>query len=488
MLLVATCAAALWSTRVVLDSVTPVRKWARDVRYSATEQRREAARRLGSLTAEEIKTAVPALLDAIGDEDEQVAVTAVQSLGSAGQAALRGRDTGSTQVAIEALTAALKDGRAAVRTAAAKGMRTVVEGDTLETEAAGALTTALSGAMNDPSDAVRSMSAAALGSIGAHYTIDPPQALVEALDGDTSHGVRRASAQSLGRFRKGRDRVTLALLRALSVDEPGTRAACDSALDALRFDKGKPRSAAIVPALIEALGSRERRARYHAAAILGEIGPEAAVGIPSLIRMLQEPVNSDRDGLRSDPASWDPSGQAALALGRVAPGTRRAHEVIGALTEVIRAPGLGRRRAMAAEALAEFDRKQLEPAVPVLLAVLTETVGIAGPPAPSVCMALGRAAPGTPQAGEAVSALTAVLDSDWEYTRRNAAKALAGFGRQAGGALPRLRVAAVEGGRPFVRDAAAAAVAAIEAADGAPSVRGEPINASRTTSGRTDRP
>ena len=92
-----------------------------------------------------------------------------------------------------------------------------------------------------------------------------------------------------------------------------------------------------------------------------------------------------------------------------------------------------------------FDPKDIEPAMPVLLTVLSETVGDIGPPAPSVGMALGRAAATTARSAEAVAVLTKALDSRWEYTRREAARALAAFGGRASTAVP--RSAPRDGGR-----------------------------------------
>jgi hypothetical protein len=140
--------------------------------------------------------------------------------------------------------------------------------------------------------------------------------------------------------------------------------------------------------------------------------------------------------------------------------------VVGALVEVFRTPGLNQRRAVAAQALVGFDPKDIEPAMPVLLAVLSETVGDIGPPAPSVCMALGRTAAATPRSAEAVAVLTKALDSGWEYTRCEAARALAGFGGRASTAVPRLRALATGDEHRFVRDAASSALSTIgETAD-----------------------
>ncbi len=121
---------------------------------------------------------------------------------------------------------------------------------------------------------------------------------------------------------------------------------------------------------------------------------------------------------------------------------------------------------MAAGALARFDPVLIEPALPVLLDLLKETMGNDGPPAPSVCVAIGRAAPGTSWADRAIEALSAALDSRWEYTRAEAAAALAKFGPRARHTLPRLRDLGKTDRLASVRNAASAAAVRIEGASG----------------------
>jgi HEAT repeat protein len=466
MLLVGTCGAVLWAARSVFDSVAPVHRWAREIRHGNSDGRLEAARNLGSITAKDVGVAVPALVAGLRDEDESVAAMAAQSLAQTAQVAALAGDTGAARTVIRALTGALKERRAGVRAAAVEGLSTAVSAGPLGAGEAEALATALTGLLGDESEETRSMAAGALGAVGEHNPVPPPRALIAALEQDRSADVRAEAARSLGRFRTGRDAATLALLRFVEADEPQVRAACVAALGARSPVQAEPRSAAIVPALIAALASRERRVRYHAAYILGEIGPGAAAAVPTLVGMLREPADPEMSQGRVDPGGWDPACEAARALGRVVPGTPRTGEVVRALAEVVGAPGLGRRRAMAADALARFDPGQIEPTLPILLAVLSETAGELGPPAPSVCAAIGRAAAATPRGADAVAGLTKALDSGSEYTRCEAARALGGFGRRASEAVPRLRALATGDKHQLVRDAASSALATIgQAAD-----------------------
>jgi HEAT repeat protein len=466
MLLIGTIGAVVWAARIILDTAAPAHQWAREIRQGTIDRRQEAALRLRDVAPGELGVAVPALAAALRDDDESVVVAAAESLGQVGQASIRAGDAEAARTAVEALAVALGDQRPGVRTAAVGGLSNAIGAGPLEARSAGAIITALVGLLRDESPEIRSMAAGAFRPVGQHNPIPPPAGLVAALEGDRSAAVRTSAAHSLGQFRAGRDAATLALIRALGADEPQVRAACDEALNNLRLSKGQRRSVALVPALIVALAGRERRARYHVAAILGEIGSGAVTAVPALVGMLTEPADPELSRGRIDPISWDPACQAASALGDVAPGTPRAGDAVGALVEVFRTPGLSRRRAMAAQALVGFDPKDIEPAMPVLLAVLSETAGDIGPPAPSVCIALGRAAAATKRSAEAVAVLTKALDSGWEYTRCEAAGALAGFGGRASTAVPRLRALATGDKHRFVRDAASSALSTIvETAD-----------------------
>jgi HEAT repeat protein len=465
--LVAACGVWLWA-QVVRESLTPVNEWLRALRHGSADQRQEAAGMLGSLTAQEVSTALPALIAALRDDDEHVVLTVVRSLGLAGGAALKGGDRASADAAVQALVAALKKPGPALRTAAAEALADVAGSGPLDFNAATSLAAELTRALNDPVAEVRSAVVIALGAVGSRNLIPPPGALIATLDGDPFPRVREMAAQSIGRFQTGRDQATLALFRGLETGQTGVRKSCDSALSDARFAKGERRTAQIAPELTRALNSRERTVRSHAATVLGEIGPGASVAIPALLGLLVEPEDPERGRSSTDRSGWDPACEAARALSEVAQGSPRAAEVVAALTAVIRGPGPGLRRAMAADALARFAPKQLESALPVLVEVLNETVGNIGPPAPAVCATLGRVAPGTPQAGAAVAALTAALHSGSEYSRSEAAKALARFGCGAESALPRLRALAESDRVQIVRDNASEAVARLEEAAGKP--------------------
>jgi HEAT repeat protein len=459
--LVVTCALVLWAARIFFDKMAPAQRWAREIRQGNAERRLEAAQNLGYPAAKDVGVALPALAAGLGDDDESVAVAAARSLGQAAQVALRAGDTVAARTVIVALTGALKGPRHGVRAAALEGLCAAAGAGPIGAEEAEALAAALESLLGDESAEIRSRAAGGLGEVGRHNKIPPPRALIAALEGDRSAEVRGAAAAALGRFRTGRDAATLAVLVRLGADEPSVRVACDGALKGL-LDPAERRSAAIVPALIGALASRERRTRWHAAAILGEIGPDAAAAVPSLIAVMREPLDPEMSRTQIDPGGWDPACQAARALGIVALGTRKAEDAIGALVEVVRGPGIPRRRAVAVDALARFAPAEIAPAVPALVVVLGETASALGPPATSVCFALGHAAAATPRAEDAVAALIRALGSPTELTRISAAHALAQFGARAREATPRLRALVTGDENKPVRDAAMLAIAKIE--------------------------
>ncbi len=144
-------------------------------------------------------------------------------------------------------------------------------------------------------------------------------------------------------------------------------------------------------------------------------------------------------------------------------GSTATKAVIAALTEVVRA-GLPIRRGYAAYALGEFGPDAAE-AVPVLLNLLENNT----PPKPtrnrhseaSVARSLGQIAPGTASADRAVTALMAVLESDWSDSRVLAILALGKFGPKAAVAIPKVR-ALLNDKERFVKDAAAATLPVLE--------------------------
>src|SRR5262249_43885640 len=110
-------------------------------------------------------------------------------------------------------------------------------------------------------------------------------------------------------------------------------------------------------------------------------------------------------------------------------------------------------------ALAQFGR-DADRAVPALVTMLgtAQADKESRNDQASAAEALGKIAPGTSAADQAVAALTAALKSHSIATRRAALKALPSFGQASAGAIPQIRTLEASDPIPNVRKAAASAL------------------------------
>ena len=191
-------------------------------------------------------------------------------------------------------------------------------------------------------------------------------------------------------------------------------------------------------ALTRALKDSDAKVRYHAATALGAIGPGALVAVPSLIEAMAEPPGSGSSQLDT---GRDPACAAARALGAVVKGPRPPKVAIRALTDTLRSEHLWR-RGSAAEGLYTIGPGASQ-AVPSLVGALREQIatGQRLDRGSWIPMALGVLAPGSESPAPAVAALTDALDSTSPDMKREAARALGGFGPAAAAAVPRLSAA-----------------------------------------------
>jgi HEAT repeat protein len=199
---------------------------------------------------------------------------------------------------------------------------------------------------------------------------------------------------------------------------------------------------------------------------MAQISPDVRIAVPALLAVLKkEPIDSDQTTTEGSPpviTVTGPAPEAAKALGRLAPGTPAAGEAIAALTEVVQS-GPPQRRASAIDALGHFGREAAV-AVPALVAVLGEAETDNEPTRDkeSAAEALGRIAPGTSSADQALAALTAALKSGSASARRAAILALPSFGHASAGSIPQLRTLKESDPTPNVRKAAASALETLE--------------------------
>ena len=262
------------------------------------------------------KPAVPELVSRL-QKDDQVAVLAADTLATIGPAA---------EGAIRGLLSALQSQNEKVAARAARALG-YIGGDS------NTVVPSLSSHLADPSEEVRVASARGLGSFGAGARTAVP-ALTRALE-DKAIDVRVAAAQALGAIGPEARSAVPALDRALD-DSAGI--VTYSAAEALGSIKG--------PA-VEVLARRLDQPAFLplAAAVLGNIGPEAAPAVPALVRHLgtQEPESQL---------------EVLLAIGSIGP--KAAPAATKPLLELLKSAE-GRAKRGAVYALAKIGAKEVTP-------------------------------------------------------------------------------------------------------------------------------
>jgi HEAT repeat protein len=491
---VALCALIFWAGVSIRDHLAGYQPL-RAIRTGNAIERRTAARDLTEpdrkINTEE---AMAALIATLGDEDAGVRATAAESMGVV---IYFSRDhppavpvasdllTRRVEVATRVLVPLLSDRDPGVRAAAATGLGTIAKRpvDPLAPE----LTPEQLAALKHESNAVRRQSAKLIYSAA---DVKLPPELVAGLE-DESAAVRAAAARALAHFGPDLGPEIPALFAILERDDTDVRRACAAALEAAWPNP------ALIPTLVELLKSRDRWSSAYAAKLLGRIGPEAKETIPALIAVMNErfdPAQRDRSdaSLATLQSYW-----ALRALGQIGP----CPEGIAALVDLISPekvePALAyvqklREHDKRAPALRKVGKAEPpmvdDPVVGAELSRITEAVqalGEIGPPAAAAVpalislfnksveadwslsqialpAALGRIAPNSPAAPDAVAALIRVLDAQDYIIRSGAVEALGHFGRDAAAAIPKLQ-ALQKDSEQLIRDAAAKTLAAIEA-------------------------
>ena len=415
------CGGALfWAYRTTLEGMKPMTKWARLLRSGDLEDRRTAARQLGSCEKEEIDEAVPALVAGMNDGVEEVRADVASALGTLSVTALRidGHQARVKEV-MNALVGALGDAGAEVRTAAAMsiGICASQPWDKEQPLDPASTITKLARLIEDESASVRSSAESAVGRLAAKAPVTPPASLVEGATAWPSKEARRSAVVALGMFKK---------------------------------DVGPT-----VAALTKALEDKEPEVRSDAAAALRTIGLEAAPALPTLVKTLNDPfvpppppptrlvaVTPPGGGAGGTPETTDPTAQAARAIGRIASAqfqqskTAPPAELVEALTRAIGSD----HQTLHESALDALRRigKGASAAVPTLAKLLA---GSTSKPEPGQTLAslLADVAPGTDHASDAIAALTAALDSTDGNTQLAAVTAVGRFGPAAAAALPKLQ-------------------------------------------------
>jgi len=212
------------------------------LRDAEEDVRRKAAWVLGKIGD---AAAVPGLLAALHDADVDVRVAAAAALGQIGDA-----------TAVPGLLAALHDADVDVRWTAARALERIGDAAAVPGRLA---------ALGDADADVRWAAAVALGQIGDNAAVP---GLLAAL-GDADADVREAAAAALGEI--GDAAAVPGLLAALGDANADVREAAAAALGEI----GAP----AVPGLLAALGDADERVREAAAEALGQIGAPAVPGL-----------------------------------------------------------------------------------------------------------------------------------------------------------------------------------------------------------------
>jgi len=285
---------------------------------------------------------IAALTEALGDRDAKVRGAAIFALAA---------DT-SISGPPKALAAGLADESAENREATVMALARFPRG--LDPW----ITPLLRIAEHDDDRSVRRATVGVLIGLNGTSTITP--AAVPALTAGLGSGdpqIRTLSASILSRLGTGAEAAIPALLRVFAgpIDgegagfaDEGRAAEALNAADTLGFiAPGTASAKQVVTAFTEVarLGKGLRQAK--AAWALGAFGQDAAPAIPALIQMARE-AGPDHDSDNVQAAAW--------ALGRIAPGTPAADEVVAALADVLRSDRASSRVA-AIEALRQFGPK-----------------------------------------------------------------------------------------------------------------------------------
>jgi HEAT repeat protein len=396
------------------------------------------------------------LIVALADPDARVRAAAAIALGPIGtDAVVSGSGADEVRAAITALLVAMKDAEPAVRSAATNTLGYIMAPGTAGLTDPSAVISTLAERLGDRDAEIRLEALRGLVAVGSKAGVSVPNELGAALK-DESADHRAMAVTALAGFPRGLDPWLPTVFRMMEHDEgPQVRATCAGALEGVR---PPAISAAAVPALIAALGRPDRRVQAVACSVLIQFGPEARAAIPALLATASEKRSDPVDAV---PFFQDPERLAIQALGRIAPNTESAGEVITALTDLLRAE-VPRKWNAAVDALEGFGPAAAS-AIPELIRGLRKSITAEKPLLDGyrAARALGQIAPGTRAAEQAIEALTEALGAGPPVSRSAAARAVGEFGPASASAIPGLVRMLREAPEPDPYGGATAAAAAL---------------------------
>jgi HEAT repeat protein len=474
LVVIACCGVLMWATRTLWDSQHPAIAAGRGLEARQASSRIAAIRHLASVGTDDSIIAIPPLIARLGDTDADVRAAAADALGLLGSSAIKaGLGKNEVLAAMTGLVGLLSDQQPAVRIAAVNALGSIANCDTTRMIELEPAANALVPMLDEPITDVRASVIGALGFIGPRVLVEPPPAIVAALE-DESVQIRAAAVASLTNYTRGLPRLIPSLLDSMHRARPDARA-----IYAALFGYIKPPtfSAEAIRPFTLALGSDDREIRYLAVTQLQAFGPGARDAIPFLIKTLAEPMEVEVSMKPGDEFLREPSLAAFAALGKIAPGTDLAGQAAAALAEAIRS-GAPACRATSIQALTHFG-PEAEAVIPILIAevrasIAAETTEDASDPKrdpyprswqiESIIRALCAIAPGTSSADKVVDVLAESLQSQSSSARFAAADAVSRFGPEAARAIPQLR-ALQSDPDPDIRRTAAQALKELKVVD-----------------------
>jgi HEAT repeat protein len=229
--------------------------------------------------------AVPWLIDAMNDEDDDMRLCAIFTLGQIGP---------KSQSAASAVLAVMKDKNEILRCHAAMALKRI------EPKNLSAVPVMIA-ALQDESPTLRRLALSYLKDVGPDARLAVP-ALIKIIQSSEHSGARSDAIYVLGEIGPEARAAVPALLRAQR-DEIYIADAAARAVSKI--------GGSAVPPLVDALQNGNELSRIHAANLLGRIGSPAAISVPVLIDALQD-------------ESRDVRYAAVRALGNIGPNAKEA--------------------------------------------------------------------------------------------------------------------------------------------------------------------